>query len=60
LAGCGLLWRQHDRIAGGIVLPLFMVLGSFGSNQVVAIGSIAAVLDGIVSLGSNVSRPSGI
>jgi hypothetical protein len=47
-------------IAGGIVLPLFMVLGSFGSNQVVAIGSIAAVLDGIVSLGSNVSRPSGI
>jgi hypothetical protein len=42
-------------IAGGIVLPLFMVLGLFGSNQVVAIGSIAVVLGGIVSLGSNVS-----
>ena len=42
-------------IAGGIVLPLFVVLGLFGSNQVVAIGSIAVVLGGIVSLGSNVS-----
>jgi hypothetical protein len=42
-------------IAGGVVLPLFMVLGLFGSNQVVAIGSIAVVLGGIVSLGSNVS-----
>ena len=47
-------------IAGGIVLPLFMLLGLFGSNQVVAIESIAAVLGGIVSLGSNVSRSSGI
>jgi hypothetical protein len=28
---------------------------TFGSNQVAAIGSIAAVLGGIVSLGSNVS-----
>jgi hypothetical protein len=42
-------------IAGGIVLPLFMMLGLFGSNQVAAIGSIAVVLGGIVSLGSNVS-----
>ena len=42
-------------IAGGAVLPLFMVLGLFGSNPVVAIGSIALVLGGIVSLGSNVS-----
>ena len=42
-------------IAGGVVLPLFMILGLFGSNQVAAIGSIAVVLGGIVSLGSNVS-----
>ena len=42
-------------IAGGVVLPLFMVLGLFGSNQLAAIGSIAVVLGGIVSLGSNVS-----
>jgi hypothetical protein len=42
-------------IAGGVVLPLFMMLGLFGSNQVAAIGSIATTLGGIVSLGSNIS-----
>ena len=42
-------------IAGGVALLLLMMLGLFGSNQVVAIGSIAVVLGGIVSLGSNVS-----
>jgi hypothetical protein len=42
-------------IAGGVALPLMMMLGLFGSSQVAAIGSIAAVLGGIVSLGSNVS-----
>jgi hypothetical protein len=42
-------------IAGGVALPLFMMLGLFGSNEVAAIGSIAAVLGGIVSLGSNIS-----
>ena len=42
-------------IAGGVALLLFLVLGLFGSNQVAAIGSIAVVLGGIVSLGSNVS-----
>jgi hypothetical protein len=33
---------------------LVMMLGLFRSNQVAAIGSIAAVLGGIVSLGTNV------
>jgi hypothetical protein len=42
-------------IAAGGALLLVMMLGLFGSNQVVAIGSIAMVLGGIVSLGSNVS-----
>jgi DNA-binding PucR family transcriptional regulator len=43
-------------IAGGAALLLVMLLGLFGSSsQVAAIGSIAAVLGGIVSLGSNVS-----
>jgi glutamate 5-kinase len=42
-------------IAGGVALSLFMMLGLIGSNQVAAIGSIAVVLGGIVSLGSNAS-----
>jgi hypothetical protein len=42
-------------IAGGVSLLLAMVLGLFGSNQVAAIGSIAMMLGGIVSFGSNVS-----
>jgi hypothetical protein len=41
-------------IAIGAALLLVMMLGLFASNQVTAIGSIAAVLGGIVSLGSNV------
>jgi hypothetical protein len=41
-------------IAGGGALLLIMLLGLFGSSQVTALGSIAAVLGGIVSLGSNV------
>lgn len=42
-------------IAGGGALLLVMMFGLFGPNQVAAIGSIAMVLGGIVSLGSNVS-----
>jgi hypothetical protein len=42
-------------IAGGVALLLLMMLSLFGSSEVAAIGSIAAVLGGIVSLGSNVS-----
>src|SRR4030095_16137584 len=42
-------------IAGGAGLLPFTMLGLLGSGQIVAIGSMAAVLGGIVSLGSNVS-----
>jgi hypothetical protein len=42
-------------IAGGVALLLVTMLGLFGSSQAAALGSIAAVLGGIVSLGSNVS-----
>jgi hypothetical protein len=42
-------------IAGGVALLFVMLLGLFGLNENFAIGSIAAVLGGIVSLGSNVS-----
>jgi hypothetical protein len=42
-------------IAGGFALLVVTMLGLFGSSQVAALGSIAAVLGGIVSLGSNVS-----
>ncbi len=41
-------------IAIGVALPFLMMLGLFGSVQV-GLGSIAVVLGGIVSLGSNAS-----
>jgi hypothetical protein len=42
-------------IAGGVALPILMMLGLFESNEVAVIGSIAVVLGGTVSLGSNSS-----
>ncbi|MGY2807012.1 HAMP domain-containing protein [Bradyrhizobium sp. USDA 4524] len=42
-------------IAGGFGLLLIALLGLFGAGQTAALGSIALVLGGIVSLGSNVS-----
>jgi hypothetical protein len=42
-------------IAGGFALLLVAILGLFGAGQVAALGSIALVLGGIVSLGSNLS-----
>ena len=42
-------------IAGGVALLLVAMLGLSGPGPVAALGSIAAVLGGIVSLGSNVS-----
>ena len=42
-------------IAGGAALLLVMMLGLFGSGATIALGSIATVLGGIVSLGSNTS-----
>jgi len=42
-------------ISAGALLLLVMMLGLFGSGATVALGSIAAVLGGIVSLGSNSS-----
>ena len=42
-------------IAAGALLLLVMMLGLFGSGATIALGSIATVLGGIVSLGSNTS-----
>jgi hypothetical protein len=50
-----IILASRAAIAGGAALLLLMMLGLFGSSEVTAIGSIAAVLGGIVSLGSNVS-----
>lgn len=42
-------------IAGGLALLVLTVLGLFASGPMAALGSIALVLGGIVSLGSNIS-----
>jgi hypothetical protein len=50
-----IILASKTAIAGGVALLLVTMLGLLGSNQVTAIGSIAVVIGGIVSLGSNVS-----
>lgn len=42
-------------IAAGAAMLLVTMLGLFGSSAAVALGSIGAMLGGIVALGSNVS-----
>ena len=42
-------------IVGGVLLLLVAMLGLFGAGQSAALGSIALMLGGIVSFGSNVS-----
>jgi hypothetical protein len=42
-------------IGGGFALLLIVILGLFGAGLSTALGSIALVLGGIVSLGSNIS-----
>jgi hypothetical protein len=42
-------------IAGGFALLLIALLGLFGAGMTAALASIALVLGGIVSLGSNIS-----
>ena len=42
-------------IAGGFALLLITILGLLGAGQTAVLGSIALVLGGIVSFGSNVS-----
>jgi len=42
-------------IAAGFALLPILMLGLFGSGQATALGSIALILGGIVSLGSNIS-----
>ena len=49
-----IIFVSKAAIAIGSAVLLVMMLGVFPSNQVAALGSIAAVLGAIVSLGSNV------
>ena len=42
-------------IGSGAALLLITILGLFGTGQTAALGSIALILGGIVSLGSNIS-----
>jgi hypothetical protein len=49
------IFASKAAIAGGFALLLFAALGLFGAGPLAALGSIALVLGGIVSLGSNLS-----
>ncbi|MBV8918139.1 hypothetical protein [Bradyrhizobium sp.] len=50
-----LILASKAAIAGGVALLLVAILGLFGASQSAALGSIALILGGIVSFGSNVS-----
>jgi hypothetical protein len=50
-----LILASKAAVAGGFALLLVTMLGLFASGQIAALGSIALILGGIVSLGSNVS-----
>jgi hypothetical protein len=50
-----LILASKIAIGGGPVLLVIAMLGLLGTGQAAALGSIALVLGGIVSLGSNVS-----
>lgn len=50
-----IIFASKIAIASGLALLAVTVLGLFGAGQVAALGSIALVLGGIVSLGSNQS-----
>src|SRR6478609_2412370 len=50
-----IIFASKIAIGGGAALLLVTILGIFGFGQTAALGSIALVLGGIVSLGSNVS-----
>ena len=50
-----IIMASKATIAGGVALLLVAMLGLFGAGESAMLGSIALVLGGIVSLGSNVS-----
>ena len=50
-----IIMASRIAIGGGVVLLLVALLGLFGFSENAAIASIALMLGGIVSLGSNIS-----
>jgi hypothetical protein len=49
------IFASKIAVAGGFTLLAVMVLGLFGAGAAAFLGSIALVLGGVVSLGSNIS-----